>query len=143
MRITIKKKFVIFFKLFERISNFSFDISQSSIGHLLQNGSLKLNVIKLFLLFFITHTGGTPPPPNTPSLTYPQEPACVILTLLGFFCVYLQFLCSTSTDAVITKCTYIQKIIETHFTWHTFLNYIIKGHHTFIEDLNYGNFKNV
>ena len=84
MRITIKKKFVIFLKLFEWISNFSFDISQSSIGHLLQNGSLKLNVIKLFLLFFITHTGGTPPPPNTPFLTYPQQPACVILTLLGF-----------------------------------------------------------
>ena len=62
MRITIKKKFVIFLKLFERISNFFFDISQSSIGHLLQNGSLKLNLTKLFLLFFITHTGGTPTP---------------------------------------------------------------------------------
>ena len=60
MRITIKKK------LFEWISNFFFDISKSSIGHLLQNGSLKLNLIKLFLLFFITHTGGTAPPPNTP-----------------------------------------------------------------------------
>ena len=90
MRITIKKKFVIFLKLFEWISNFSFDISQSSIGHLLQNGSLKLNVIKLFLLFFITHTGGIPPPPNTPFLTYPQEPACVILTLLGFFHFYYE-----------------------------------------------------
>ena len=36
-----------------------FDISHSFIGHPLQNGSLKLNLIKLFLLFFITHTGGT------------------------------------------------------------------------------------
>ena len=43
------------------LKNF-FDISQSSIGHPLQNGSLKLNLIKLFLLFLITHIGGTPLP---------------------------------------------------------------------------------
>ena len=62
MRITIPKKIVIFLKLFEWVSKIFFDISQSSIDHLLQNESLKLNLIKLFLLFFITHTGGTPPP---------------------------------------------------------------------------------
>ena len=55
------------------LKNF-FDISQSSIGHPLQNGSLKLNLIKLFLLFLITHIGGTPLPPNTPFLTYYQYP---------------------------------------------------------------------
>ena len=72
MRITILKKLVIFLKLFEWVSKFFFDISQSFIGHPLQNGSLKLNVIKLFLLFFITHIGGTPPPLNTSFLTYYQ-----------------------------------------------------------------------
>ena len=43
------------------LKNF-FDISQSSIGYSLQNESLKLNLIKLILLIFITHTGGTPTP---------------------------------------------------------------------------------
>ena len=74
MRITIPKKIVIFLKLFEWVSKIVFNISQSFIGHSLQNESLKLNVIKLFLLFFITHTGGTPQPSNTPFFTYYQYP---------------------------------------------------------------------
>ena len=74
MRITIPKKLVIFLKLFEWVSKIFFDISQSSIGHPLQNGSLKLNLIKLFLLFFITHTEGTPPPIITQFFTYYQYP---------------------------------------------------------------------
>ena len=53
------------------LKNF-FDTFQSFIGYPLQNGSLKLNLIKLFLLFFITHTEGTRPPPNTPFFTYYQ-----------------------------------------------------------------------
>ena len=61
MRITIPKKIVIFLKLFEWISKIFLDISQSSIGYSLQYESSKLNLIKLFLLFFITHTGGIPP----------------------------------------------------------------------------------
>ena len=65
MRITIPKKIIIFLKLFEWVSKISFDISQSFIGHSLQNESLKLNLIKLFPLFFITHIGGIPPPLNT------------------------------------------------------------------------------
>ena len=72
MKITIPKKLIIFFKLFEWVSTFFFDISQSFIGYPLQNGLLKLNLIKLFLLFFITHTGGTPPPIITHFLTYYQ-----------------------------------------------------------------------
>ena len=64
MRITILKKVVIFLKLFEWVSKNIPDISQSFIGYLLQNGSLKLNLIKLFLLFFITHIGGISPTPK-------------------------------------------------------------------------------
>ena len=68
MRITIPKKIIIFLKLFELVSKIFFDISQSFIGHPLQNESLKLNLIKLFPLFFITHIGSTLTPPNTPFL---------------------------------------------------------------------------
>ena len=62
MRITIPKKVVIFLKIiWMGLKIFFWYISKF---HWLppSNGSLKLNLIKLFLLFLITHIGGTPLP---------------------------------------------------------------------------------
>ena len=95
-----------------------------SIGHLLQNGSLKLNLIKLFLLFFITHTGGTPTHNYQffDILSVPQEPACVILTLLGFFilCPFkIHYLQNYNSFLCIAYCEQIFKfhVLHTHTLW--------------------------